>query len=466
MRLNSSLRLSVVLLCVAAFARAAEDNYWPLVTQWNDTATGTTHSSLLGPFGFSNNSKDGTTQGFRPLIVIRSDADRESGHLLYPFVNWESSAEGSQWDIFKLIRWSNMRSDRNGAIRSMEIWPFYLGRDTGDPETSYHGLFPVAGTVKNRFGNDRIDWIGFPLYGRFEKKGVVTTTVPWPFIKHISGAGTEGFEFWPVFGSRGKEGEFKETFAIWPLFHYNQRSLPDGIKTEELAILPFYERSLSETAVSETYLWPFFGYTLSKEPKYREHRWLWPLIVTARGEDRHVNRFAPIYTFSERKGVRKTWVLWPLLRHQAWTEAGLEVEKSQILFFLYWDLEQRSASNAQLASAHKTHLWPLFSHWDNGAGHTQLQVFSPLEVFFQHNEVVRTVYSPLFSLYRLDNRPSGDVHRSFLFNFMTYHREGDLRQFNLGPLLETRKDSNGLLRVTLLKILPLYSRRSRPEPNP
>lgn len=467
MRLNLSLRLPVVLLCFAASARAAEENLWPFTTQWSDSSTGTERRSFLGPIGFDTRSTAGTTKGVRPLILIKKDSEHVKGHLLYPFLNWESSPQGSQGDFFNLVRWANVTNDRDGTtIRSFEVWPFYLGRETGNPETSYRALFPIAGTVKNRFSNDRIDWIGFPLYGRFERRGVVTTTAPWPFIKHVSGAGTEGFEFWPFFGSRGKKGEFKETFAIWPLYHHNTRNLPDGMTTEELAVLPFYSRSRSETAVSETYLWPFFGYTLSDEPRYREQRWLWPLFVTARGEDRHVDRWAPFYTFSDRKGVRKTWVLWPLFRHQSWAEAGLEVEKRQVLFFLYWNLEQRSASNPKLKSAHKTHLWPLFSHWDNGAGHTQFQVLSPLEVFFQHNDVVRTVYSPLFSLYRLEHRPSGDMHASFLFDLITYHREGDLRQFNLGPLLETRRDGDGLRRITLLKILPLYSRGPRSEPKP
>jgi hypothetical protein len=319
--------------------------------------------------------------------------------------------------------------------------------------------------VKNRFGHDRIDWVVFPLYGRFEQKGIVTTTTPWPFIKTVSGA-AKGFEFWPLFGSRAKDGAFKETFALWPIYHRNERILESGATTEELAMLPFYSRSRGEFAVSENYFWPFFGYTHSETPAYREHRWLWPLVVSSRGEDRRVDRFAPFYTHSERKGVQKTWILWPLLRNQEWTDVGLEIEKTQFLYFLYWNLEQRSGSNPALPSAHKTHLWPLLSHWDNGAGHTQFQLFSPLEVLFQHNHAVRTVYSPLFSIYRLDRRPSGDVHRSFLFNFMTYHREGEVREFNLGPLLETERDGDGIRRVTLLKFLHLYSRSSRSETQP
>lgn len=455
-----------ILLAAAATARADERNFWPFAVHWTDDANESSNTSFLGPLGFKKQPGSGATlKGLRPLIVIKSEAGRETGHVLYPLLNWDSSEGGRQGDIFKLIRWSNIAADSSGALRTFEVWPFYLSRDTGDPETSYTGVMPFYGTVKNRFGHDRIDWVVFPLYGRFEKKGIVTTTAPWPFIKRVSGDAT-GFEVWPLFGSRGKEGAFRETFALWPFYHHNTRVLESGATAEELAILPFYARSRGESAVSETWAWPFFGYTLSEAPAYREQRWLWPLVVTARGEDRRVDRFAPFFTHSVRKGVRKTWVLWPLVRNQSWEEAGLEIERTQLLYFLYWNLEQRSATNQALAPASKTHLWPLFSHWDNGAGHTQLQLFSPLEVFFQHNEVVRTVYSPLFSIYRFDRRPSGDVHGSFLFNFMTYHREGEVREFNLGPLLETERDDRGLRRLTLFKVLRLYSRSPAPEPKP
>jgi hypothetical protein len=459
--------LAASLLFATALARADERNYWPFAVQWMDDASRTSHTSILGPFGFKREPESGPTlKGLRPLFVIKSEQDHESGHVLYPLLNWDHSDAGNQGDIFKLIRWSNIAPQSGGAaLRSFEVWPFYLSRDTGDPETSYRGVMPVFGTVKNRFGHERIDWVLFPFYGRFEQKGIVTTTTPWPFIKHVSGGAT-GFEVWPLFGSRGREGQFKETFALWPFYHHNTRVLESGATAEELAILPFYARSRGESAMSETWVWPFFGYTHSEAPAYREQRWLWPLVVTARGEDRRVDRFAPFYTFSERKGVRKTWTLWPMLRNQTWEEAGLEIEKTQLLYFLYWNLEQRSATNPSLAPASKTHLWPLLSHWDNGAGHTQFQLLSPLEVFFQHNEVVRTVYSPLFSIYRFDRRPSGDVHGSFLFNFMTYHREGEVREFNLGPLLKTERDGIGIRRVTLLKFLHLYSRGSRSETQP
>ena len=450
-------------LLLVAIARAEERNLWPFSVEWTDSATATENNSYVGPFGFTKEPKEGPkTSGVRPFVVFKSEPGRQEGHVLYPLFNWTTTDSVESRDIFQLIRWSNITSSAGDTNKTFEIWPFYASRQTGNPETSYRGVFPIGGTVKNRFGQDKIAWVLFPLYGKFQKKGITTTTVPWPFIKVVSGDAS-GFELWPIFGSRGKEGVFRETFALWPFYHHNTRTLESGATTDELAILPFYERTRGEFAHSKTFVWPFFGYTHSEQPAYDEQRWFWPFIVTAKGEDRRVERFAPFFTYSERKGMKKTWVMWPLVREQEWSESGLDFEKTQFLYFLYWNLEERSAANPNMAPARKTHLWPLASYWNNGAGHRQFQLFSPLEVFFQHNETVRTVYSPLFSIYRYDRRASGDVHTSFLFNLVTYHHEGDEREFNLGPLLETERNASGLKKVTLLKVIPLYTRRPKTE---
>src|SRR5206468_10740909 len=65
---------------------------------------------------------------------------------------------------------------------------------------------------------------------------------------------------------------------------------------------------------SETYLWPFFGYSDRTAPaSYHEIRYLWPLFVQGRG-DHYINRWAPFYTHSVNHGYDKQWFLWPVLR--------------------------------------------------------------------------------------------------------------------------------------------------------
>jgi len=163
-----------------------------------------------------------------------------------------------------------------------------------------------------------------------------------------------------------------------------------------------------------------------------------------------------VYTHSIIKGYDKTWVLWPLFRHAEWQEAGIAQEKDQFLIFLFWSQTQRSLTNPAAAPANKTHLWPLFSSWDNGAGRRQVQVLSPLEIFFPTNDVVRQLYTPLFALYRYDRSDPAAYRHSLLWNAVTYRRSATGKEFHLGPLfsvqsgVETQRIAlgNGLIGLT------------------
>lgn len=430
------------LLC--APVGAAERNEWPL---WvGQTDAGGDHVESwhgAGPLFFSQPLDDGNTAaGFRPVYFNEKNAAGQvtAAYFLYPLFTWRADANYYRWSIYSLINWNSSRAGRGETDRGFDVWPFYFSRETGDPATSYHAVFPLAGQVTNRFGDDRISWLLFPLYGRFEKHGMVTTAAPWPFIRITEGGGNRGFQFWPLFGQVAKAGVYRDQFCLWPLIYKNERWRDGPAPDVQLGFLPFYARAQSAGAISETWLWPFFGYTHRTAPdRYDERRYFWPLLVQGRGDTRYVNRWAPVYTHSVAKGVDKTWLLWPLWRQSKWDEGGLALTKSELLYFVYWSEEQRSLAHPALAPAWKTHLWPLVSVWDNGAGRRQVQLPSPLEVFFPANEIMRLAYSPLFALYRYDRRAPGDVRQSFLFDFITWRREAARTEFHLGPLLSVER---------------------------
>jgi hypothetical protein len=112
----------------------------------------------------------------------------------------------------------------------------------------------------------------------------------------------------------------------------------------------------------------------------------------------------------------------------------LQHRRRQILYFLYHDTEQRSATNPSLPAAHRTHVWPLVSIWDNGAGKKQIQAFSPLEVFFPNNDVIRLTYSPLFAVYRFNQPAPGQTQHSVLWNLISYRKNNDAGELHVGPL--------------------------------
>jgi hypothetical protein len=421
---------------------ADELNVWPLVVvQTAGAATPSWQGG--GPLFFGWQSADGRgAGGFRPFYVYQQDATKRTteSDFLYPLLTHRATETDRRWSLLSLVNAAGPNDPRAAGVRHFDVWPVYFSRTTGDAATSYHAVFPLGGTVLNRFGDDRISWTLFPLYGRFERHQVTTITAPWPFLKVLHGDGNHGFAFWPVFGWRAKAGAYRERFFLWPLIYRNEAKLWAPIPDVSEGVLPFYARDQGAGFRSETYLWPLFGYTHRQAPyRYDETRWFWPLLVQGRGDDRHINRWAPFYTHSVIKGNDKRWVLWPLFREERWTAAGLAQTKTQLLYFLYWSLQERSAANPALAPAERTHLWPLLSYWDNGAGHRQLQVLSPFEVFFPYNEPVRLAYSPLFALYRYDRRAPGEVRWSFLWDAVTWRQAPAQREFHLGPLFSVAR---------------------------
>ncbi len=443
-------------LLAAATLRGAEQNGWPLVVRQSPPDSPVESVQWLGPLIFSRHAT-GDVRGFRPFYLEARTGDRETATFLYPFFTWQKQPGYSQFSFFQLVNLSHSNDPGQPGEHRLDIWPFYFSKETGDPAESYHALFPVAGTIRYRFGKDRLTWYAFPLYFNTDKAGMEITSAPWPFLRFISGAGHHGFEFWPLFGHRGRDGDYDKQFYLWPLFYKSARNLSEPVPTVSLGALPFYTRDTAPGYINENYAWPFFGYTHRTEPyRYDERRYFWPLLVQGHGDQRLVNRWAPFYTHSTIKGYDKTWVLWPFFRHAEWDEDGVTKDKNQFFLFVYWAETQHSLANPAAAPARKTHLWPLFSSWDNGAGRRQVQLLSPFDLFFPTNDIVRQLYNPLFALYRYDRLDAATARHSLLWNAVTWRRSATDREFHLGPLFSVQTGpenqrialGNGLLGLT------------------
>jgi hypothetical protein len=443
-------RPALILLLSTCFgAPLTGENAWPVWVAETDAAGKARSWQAAGPLLFINPTPEGGTyRGLRPFYLRREapTGELKESFFLYPLYIRRQSETHRSWSIFNLINHTTpvaTAGDADGP-RSFDIWPFYFSRDTGSPGSSYRALFPLAGTVKHRFGYDRLTWGVFPLFWQSVKAEVITTSTPWPIIKRSTGGGHRGFAVWPLFGHNEKPEHYRQQYYLWPLIYKNESRLSEPVPTVKQGFLPFYTRDQSADAVSENFVWPFFGYTHRTEPShYREVRYFWPLLVQGRGDDQMTNRWAPFYSRSLRKGVEKTWIGWPLLKEEQWAEADVMRTRHQFLFFLYWSEEQRSLINPDLPTAEKAHVWPLLSTWDNGAGRRQAQFPSPLEVFFPHNDTVRQLYNPLFALYRYDQRSPEDVRTALLWNAISWHRHPAGRKFHLGPLFSSESNDAG-----------------------
>ena len=469
------LGLSAVPSAMCAQLIDHERNEWPVQVQY-ESGSGPSWTGA-GPFLFRKPAADiegNTASGFRPFWLQMHDPRGafRAGYFLYPLFSYELDEQTYHWSIFELIRKWDRRADAPAPTSifdprsEFEVFPFWFSRTSGDPELNYRGLFPIYGTVKNKLFFERLSWVLFPLYVENEKRGTVTTSTPWPFIRITRGA-TRGWGVWPLFTWVERPGVSRHESYLWPLgFNSTRAPAPDDPPgtppRRDIGALPFYVRNTGPGYINEDFLWPFFGYTRRIQPAaYDERRFLWPLIVEGRGDNRYVNRVAPFYTHSVIKGYDKRWFLWPALRHAQWTDAGVERTRTQLLYFLYWNEVQHIAHRPNEPAAELTHVWPLFSHWDNGAGRRQWQFLSPLEVFFPGNDKVRNAWSPLFAIARHEQRAPGDERTSFFWNAITWERQThqERSEWHVGPLLGVTREA-GEQRVSIGNGLLTFRRSS------
>lgn len=451
-----------LLLAVLPQAGATETNLWPVLVRQEDSAHGRPdQTSHLGPF-IARTERDSTRiLSLRPLWTSfhNMETGETSAHILYPLLNWGDRGNDQSGHGLNLVQY------RHDAVRDdtfFQVFPFLFSRQAAEPEHSYFALWPVGGVLKNRFGRDRITFAAWPLFVRTERRGdEVRVHVPYPFVQTLRGPHSRGFGLWPLFGRFERDGHYQHTWALWPVgYHYRDR-MERGVPYVRFGLWPLFHRETADGLFSASFVWPFFGYTREAEPRpvYSENRYFWPFLVQGRGEEKHVNRWLPVYANETRPGQAKRWYLWPLLKRENFTEPGLDRDRTTLLFFVYRDEQQRFAGT----TARLAFLWPLAGYWDDGFGHRQLQLLDPLSVFFPSNQKIKENWSPLFAVYRLDER-AGNRRHSLLWDLLVWERDADgLSAFYLGPLVEWVRDSHwGVLRGLRDGEAPAQPRARRP----
>jgi len=432
----------------ACSVRAYELNRWPAYVV-QQAPEGVTRSwDAAGPLAFSEPvpaPDPGTAEGLRPFYVRVTGGGVVRTDILYPLFFFRRYPGAYKWSILQLINGEGLdhRVARAGGPRDrhFDLWPFYFSHVTEDPVDTYHALLPIYGTIKYRLGYSKLQWVLFPLYAETRRRHTTTNYFVFPIFRNLHGD-ENGFAVWPLFNvSKGPDHTHRTSF-LWPLI-WNNELEPDPSEAEtaphhvETGFLPFYMKTTKDRSVEANYL-IFTGYTDRTFPgRYHETRYCWPFFVQGRGDQHYVNRWGPFWTHSNIRGTDNRWILWPLWHEYAFADDDVVQTKTQFLYFLWYQLDERSGSRPGRPHAYKRHVWPFFSAWSNGAGSRQVQALSPLEVFFPGNADLREAWSPLFALYRYDHQPTGETRQSVLWNAVTWRRnprEG-LVEFHVGPLL-------------------------------
>lgn len=432
--------VTLLLLATTGSVPARETNWWPFFVGQEDSPEGRPdHSGSLGPL-FSSTLREGERiLSIRPLWTsFQGRADGSySHHLLYPLANWYDRGTVRNGNALGLVRYR--RADPQEET-FFEIFPFVFSNRTPDPASSYFALWPLGGTLKNRLWRDRIDFALWPLWVRTQLADETYHHFPYPFLRKLDGPRSSGFGFWPFYDHSERENDYHHTWILWPFYYHLLDDLDQEVPGERFGLWPFYHRETALGLKSHSWVWPFFGYTRETEPRvpYSENRYLWPFWMQGRGEERHLEWWLPLYGLDRQPGEEKRWYLWPLVKREAFSEPGMTRDRTTLLYFVYRDDRQRIGER----ELRKTTLWPLFAYWDNGLGQRQFQAFDPFSVFFPHNEKIRENWTPLFAVYRFDER-SGSRRHSVLWDLLVW--EGDQQGLNAlyaGPLFEWERGSH------------------------
>jgi hypothetical protein len=364
---------------------------------------------------------------------------------MYPLFTKRQYPGGYRWNVLELLVGSKTESPTGNTISSLDLWPVFWHYDTGVSAESYDAVFPIAGTLRNRLFFKRIDWFAFPVFLRLEQPGHVDTCVLWPVFRRRDGVDESGWALWPLYGHFEGVGKYDNTFAIWPIFYDNYRKQSvalGGGQMHQFGVLPFYASETAPGLKSESWVWPFFGYTTENAPRknYDEIRYLYPFWVKGQGEEKSVNRWLPFYAHETKPDYAKTWYAWPLIKQEQSLTAGLNIHKETLLYFIYKN-EVQTATGRDF-SARKTQLWPLFGYSDNGGGERQFMILNPFEPLFSGNEMIRQTWTPLFAVYRFE--ASGEARRySLLWDLFLYERDAERADFSIGPLFERSRGPEG-----------------------
>lgn len=440
---------------------------WPFYVEWKQNNT-TNRTLSLGPFleKYSNAKEDLFT--LRPFYLKRTHHSEavqfQSTSVLYPLFIYRDYSTHASWNILSLIRWSRIDTGKSSEMdpdiinhykKSFEIFPFYFDYDSYNPDYDYFGVFPLWGELKNRLFHKRISWLAFPLYSEWERKEEKTYAFLWPIFRYRTGPTSKGFSVWPLWGNFQRDNDYHQRFALWPFLYYHQKELYKEIPHTMIGILPFYARETKENFIREDFIWPFFGYTKKTNPSYEEVRFLWPILIQGRGDNRYINQIAPIYSISKRNGKKSTWFLWPLFNKKEYNIGDINFQKFKFLYFLFQNSTQTITNRPDEFIATKRHLWPIFSYVKDHTGFKQVQMLSPLEPILGNNDEVRKAYSPLFSIFQYQELAPDHKDMNILFSLIHFERRPDHERLELGPFFGYEYGEK-LKRVDLLRGLIGY----------
>ncbi|MBL6720952.1 MAG: hypothetical protein ISQ08_06020 [Planctomycetes bacterium] len=326
----------------AAVARwSAEDDrlsYWALrpLVSWTRLGERRTFTWILPPLGSRFRRPEETVTQVLPL--------------------WHESSQPAS-------------EDRPETFQFFSLPGVYLSRDASGRRKS--AFFVFYGDVEEFLSFDRAQWVLFPLFARFERRGRTQWNLLFPMIQWSTGEGGTSWRVWPLAGDLRWEGRYRRRFLLWPFLMVQESELDSAAGARRTwQLWPLFGWSSRGEARSWTALWPFFGLTTDERTGFWAWDGPWPLVVFQGGDPERSERQRvwPFYSHYRGDGLDSTWLLWPLYNRRSETYAEFSREAVSVLPF--WSSWDRTDRDGRTSSWRK--LWPIMRRGTDQADESEL----------------------------------------------------------------------------------------------
>lgn len=449
--------LFVAIILLPSTVHSAADatifTLWPLVDFRAAPQDNFTSVGLVGPFFRYEKSQNRKRFGLRPVYYRETaESGAVESDLLYPLMTYRSNEQERSFQFFHLLTID--ASSEEGSNFMLFPFIFYQNPPQGE---GYFAFFPLGGKILNRFGRERINFALFPLYGKTEKQGRVTTNLLWPFFSLTNGENERGWAFWPLYGTAEKDGVYRRNFFLWPFFFRADEGLNTPYPVRTRAFFPFFYFADSPVRTDHTYLWPFFRHIEDSQADLEEWNFPWPIFRIIDGKDRQMLRLLPFYSDDRDAKFHTRWWMWPIYKKEETVTATFTSRRQRVLYFLYSHSQEQLVGDER-PQKRRIDLWPLIT-FEEKDGVSHFSTLALLEPFFPDNEQIERNWSPLWRIYQRRWDHAGNEASSFLWNLYWKERRGEALVFELFPLIYYRDE--GTLQpfeLSLLKGLYRYTK--------
>jgi hypothetical protein len=394
-------------------------NLWPLFGYTSDPATGETEIVGAGPLFHWKKKGPQAQWGVRPAFYWTEDEAEplQRFEYLYPFGKYQNR-KGEKKSYFSPVH-SYKEEVWDGKKRwDFQLFPFFFGETIR--EEGYGGVFPLFGTLLDRYGKKDIRFYLWPLYSRTESEGYVARNFLWPFVGVTEGEKRKGLRLWPVYGWKEEVGISRIDFYLWPVFFHQVKGLDSEYPVEEKIVFPLYLSKESARSEKKTVLWPFFSRFRDRFTGFEQWDVLYPIFRTRQGPEVNGGRIFPFYGYDEyANGNKSSFILYPLYIRK---EVPLEDGREKTVRILLFSRIRSGGEHPETKKEYSLRIWPFFDYEKGETGEEALSILYLIP--FKDGGLERNMV-PLFRIFQWEKGARGDNSTQFLWGlYKRTEREG------------------------------------------